>query len=143
MRISQVAERSGLGVKTIRYYEEIGLVTPGRGDNGYREYANRDVQLLCFLQRARTLGFSIDECRLLLSLYQDSDRASADVRAIAASKISDIDEKIARLRALRADLSVLVEQCHGDDRPECPIMDNLAGTSIETAARSSAGERGR
>ncbi len=127
MKIGQVAERSGLGVKTIRYYEEIGLVAPARCDNGYRDYAERDVQLLCFLQRARTLGFSIEECRSLLSLYQDSGRASADVRAIAAGKIRAIDEKIKRLNALRADLSALVAVCHGDDRPECPIMDSLAG----------------
>lgn len=123
MKIGEVAERCGLGVKTIRYYEEIGLVEPARQANGYREYSDNDVRLLCFLQRARNLGFSLDECRSLLSLYQDSERASADVRAIAAGKISAIDEKIARLNALRADLSSLVAACQGDERPgppDCP-----------------------
>lgn len=127
MNIGTAAERSGLPAKTIRYYEEIGLIRPGRAGNGYRDYAAGDVHRLRFLQRSRSLGFAIEECRQLLSLYDDKARASAQVKAIASDKLGEIDRKIAELTELRATLSHLVEHCHGDSRPDCPIIETLAG----------------
>jgi len=127
MNIRQAAAGSGLPVKTVRYYDDIGLVIAGRRDNGYRDYGDKDVRKLQFLQRARALGFSIDDCRALLSLYEDSDRASADVKKLAQARISDIDAKLRELHTLRDTLAHLVTACHGDDRPDCPILDDLAG----------------
>lgn len=126
MNIGGVAERSGLSAKTIRYYEEIGLVIPDRQDNGYRDYGTSDLHILQFVQRARSLGFSVEECRNLLGLYEDNNRASADVKALAIRKIADIDRKIEEMQYLRKTLANLAEACHGDDRPECPILDDLA-----------------
>ncbi len=126
MNIGGVAERSGLSAKTIRYYEEIGLVIPDRLENGYRNYATSDLHTLRFVQRARSLGFSVEECRSLLGLYEDNNRASADVKALATSKIADIDRRIEEMQSLRNTLAHLAEACHGDDRPECPILDDLA-----------------
>lgn len=127
MNISAASERSNLPAKTIRYYEEIALIKPSRLDNGYREYSDNDLHRLRFLQRARSLGFTIEECRSLLSLYDDNNRASADVKSIALGKIQEIDRKIAELRSLRATLASLADHCHGDARPDCPIIDDLAG----------------
>ncbi len=127
MNIGTAAEQSGVPAKTIRYYEDIGLIRPARGENGYRDYADNDIHRLRFLQRARSLGFTIDECRLLLSLYADKNRASSDVKAIAMAKIEEIDRKLVELQSLRATLTDLAGNCHGDDRPNCPIMDDLAG----------------
>ncbi|SOC84504.1 Cu(I)-responsive transcriptional regulator [Ensifer adhaerens] len=127
MNIGEASERSGLPAKTIRYYEDISLVAPDRADNGYRDYSLNDVHRLRFLHRARNLGFSIDECRLLLSLYSDRNRASSDVKAVAEQKLSEIDAKIAELQSLKNALQPLVDCCHGDDRPDCPILDDLAG----------------
>ena len=126
MNVGRAAERVGLPVKTVHYYESIGLVTPARKHNGYRDYDETSVRKLAFVQRARSLGFSIDECRSLLSLYEDRARASKDVKAIATAKLADIERKIAELESLRQALSHLVERCHGDDRPDCPILDDLA-----------------
>lgn len=126
MNIGEVAERTGLPAKTIRYYEDIDLVRPARAANGYRDYGEDDVHRLAFLQRARSLGFTIDECRLLLSLYQDKDRASADVKALALDKIAEIDRKLTELKSLRTTLRRLADTCHGDDRPDCPIIDEIA-----------------
>jgi MerR family copper efflux transcriptional regulator len=128
MNIGQASEQSGLPVKTIRYYEEIGLVRPVRGENGYREFLDGDLQRLKFLQRARSLGFSIGECRELLSLYEDRNRASADVKEITKAKIREIDRKIGELKSLKRVLTDLVGACHGDDRPDCPIIDDLSGS---------------
>lgn len=127
MNIGEASERSGLPAKTIRYYEDIALVAPDRADNGYRDYSLSDVHRLRFLSRARNLGFSIDECRLLLSLYTDRNRASADVKAMAEQRLAEIDAKIRALQSLKAALQPLVDCCHGDDRPDCPILDDLAG----------------
>jgi len=127
MNIGEVAERSGLPPKTIRYYEEIGLIRPERGANGYRSFAEADLHRLAFLGRARSLGFPIEECRGLLALYADPSRASADVKEMAETHLGDIDRKIAELQSLRATLAHLVRRCHGDDRPDCPILDDLAG----------------
>ena len=127
MNIGQVERHSGLPAKTIRYYEEIGLIRPERKANGYRRFNERDIHKLRFLQRARSLGFTIGECRMLLSLYEDADRASADVKAIALGHLAGIDPKIAELQSLRSALGDLIEACHGDHRPDCPILDDLAG----------------
>lgn len=127
MNIGEAATRSGLPAKTIRYYEDIGLISaPSRRPSGYRDYAARDVHVLRFLHRARDLGFSVEECRQLLALYNDRERASADVKKLAEERIAAIDEKIRQLGALRATLSDLARRCHGDDRPDCPILDDLA-----------------
>ena len=127
MKIGDVAEASGLSAKTIRYYEDIGLVRPVRGENGYRAFVETDVHKLTFLARARSLGFSIKDCRTLLSLYEDRSRASADVKTLAEAHLHRIDRKIAELEGLRGTLGSLVARCHGDERPDCPILDDLAG----------------
>jgi len=127
MNIGTASEQANLPPKTIRYYEEIGLVAPARAGNGYRDYSDNDVHRLRFLQRSRSLGFTIDECRLLLSLYDDKNRASADVKAVALEKVEEIDRKIAELQSLRDTLATLAKHCHGDGRPDCPIIDDLAG----------------
>lgn len=126
MNIGDAAAASGLPAKTIRYYEEVGLVRPARGANGYRDFSDQDAQKLAFLARARSLGFSLDDCRILLSLYEDRSRASADVKALALARIDDIDAKIAALGAMRQTLSDLAARCQGDDRPDCPILDDLS-----------------
>lgn len=128
MNIGEVADRSGLPPKTIRYYEDIGLVRPLRHDNGYRAFRERDLHKLAFLGRARTLGFSIEDCRTLLDLYEDETRESAQVKAVAEEHLEAIDEKIRQLQSMRATLSHLVEACHGDHRPDCPILSDLAGS---------------
>jgi Cu(I)-responsive transcriptional regulator len=130
MNIGEAAARSGLPAKTIRYWEEAGLIeAPARRPSGYRDYGERDVHVLRFLGRARSLGFSVEECRHLLALYQDRGRASADVKRIAEERIAAIDEKIRQLEGLRATLADLARHCHGDERPDCPILDDLAGAA--------------
>ena len=133
MNIGQAEARTGLPAKTIRYYEEIGLVVPARRDNGYRDYDEADVHRLAFLHRARGLGFSVEDCRALLSLYQDRHRASADVKTIAEGHLARIEGKIAELESLRRTLAHLVEACHGDTRPDCPILEDLAGSGAGDA----------
>lgn len=127
MNISKASALTDLPPKTIRYYEEIGLVKAARAANGYRDYSENDVHQLAFLQRARSLGFSIEECRSLLSLYSDSDRASSEVKELTLSKIDEIDQKIDELKSLKDTLSKLAKNCHGNDKPDCPILDDLAG----------------
>ena len=126
MTIGEVARRSGLPAKTIRYYEDIGLITPVRSANGYRAFRENDIHKLAFLGRARALGFTIEDCRTLLALWEDKNRASADVRAVAVGHLDRIEEKIAALEGMRATLKDLVRTCHGDDRPDCPILRDLA-----------------
>ncbi len=128
MNIGTASEQSGLPAKTIRYYEEIGLLKADRAGNGYRDYSTADVHRLRFLQRSRSLGFSVEECRQLLSLYGDKARESADVKAIAKTKLGEIDRKISELASLRDMLRHLVDNCHGDHHPDCPIIDGLAGS---------------
>ena len=127
MHISDVATRAGLPAKTIRYYEEIGLIKPLRGANGYRAFRDSDVHKLVFLGRARALGFTIENCRALLALWEDKSRASADVRGIAKDHLAQIEAKIADLSAMRDTLSDLVRTCAGNDRPDCPILKSLGG----------------
>jgi len=125
MNISDAAQATGLPAKTIRYYEEIGLVTPDRAHNGYRDFSAMHLHKLTFLARARGLGFSVHDCRDLLALWEDKDRASADVRAIARDHLGAIETKIAGLQQMRDTLSDLVRDCAGDARPDCPILERL------------------
>ncbi|NIZ13771.1 Cu(I)-responsive transcriptional regulator [Phaeobacter sp. HF9A] len=129
MNIGDVAIRSGLAAKTIRYYEDIGLIRPNRSANGYRCFAETDLHKLAFLGRARALGFSIEDCRVLLGLYEDETRASSDVKQLAQAHLSKIEAKIADLEAMRDTLSELITCCAGDNRPDCPILKDLSGSS--------------
>ncbi len=126
MNISDAARRTGLPAKTIRYYEDIGLIRPLRDANGYRIFRETDAHKLAFLGRARALGFSIEDCRTLLALYEDQDRASADVKRVAEEHLAQIDDKIAQLQSMQATLRHLVRECAGDSRPDCPILRDLA-----------------
>ncbi|KQB95606.1 transcriptional regulator [Loktanella sp. 1ANDIMAR09] len=126
MNIGEVSERSGLPPKTIRYYEDINLVRPLRSDNGYRSFRESDIHKLAFLGRARALGFSIEDCRTLMGLYEDETRESAQVKAVAKEHLAEIDNKIAQLRSMRETLSHLIEACQGDHRPDCPILKDLS-----------------
>ena len=128
MNIGEAAAQSGVPAKTIRYYEDIGLVqAAARRGNNYRDYGEADIAVLRFLKRARGLGFSVEDCRGLLSLYRDRQCASADVKALARTRVAEIDRKIAELESMRATLADLMARCHGDDRPDCPILDDLSG----------------
>jgi len=132
MNIGAVSEATGLPAKTIRYYESIGLVEPAERSTGnYRLYGERDILTLRFVERARRLGFSLKEVKELLALWHDRERASADVRRLAESQMRRIDERLAKLREMRHTLQHLIEQCHGDHRPDCPILDELAHQRIE------------
>ena len=126
MNIGEASRATGLPSKTIRYYEEIKLVIPARLENSYRDYGPVDLHRLAFVQRARSLGFSVDECRQLLSLYDDKARASSDVKKLALEKLSEIDKKLIELKSLRSTLNSLATNCHGDDRPDCPIIEEFA-----------------
>lgn len=126
MNIGDVAKRAGLPAKTIRYYEDIGLVKPPRDANGYRAFREQDVHKLAFLSRARALGFTIEDCRTLLTLYEDQTRASADVKTLAEAHLHKIEDKITQLQSMRDTLSELVHACAGDNRPDCPILKDLA-----------------
>ncbi|APX10499.1 Cu(I)-responsive transcriptional regulator [Tateyamaria omphalii] len=128
MNISQAAEVTHLPAKTIRYYEDIGLISPDRGANGYRSFSDTHIHQLTFLARARALGFSVEDCRSLLALWEDRARASADVRKIAQEHLQAIETKIADLTAMRDTLSHLVQTCAGDDRPDCPILNKLSSS---------------
>ena len=124
--IGALSRQSGVIVPTIRYYEDIGLSKPLRDANGYRAFRESDLHKLAFLGRARALGFSSEECRKLMALYEDKARASSDVKALAQEHLSDIESKIRQLEELRQTLSHLVASCAGDDRPDCPILTDLA-----------------
>ncbi|MCR6632276.1 MAG: Cu(I)-responsive transcriptional regulator [Magnetospirillum sp.] len=127
MNIGTAAARSGVPAKTIRYYEEIGLMPKaGRTASGYRAYTQTDVDMLRFIQRARSLGFSVKDVGDLLTLWRDRERASADVRRIAQGHMAEVERKIAELETIRRTLQSLIERCHGDHRPDCPILDELA-----------------
>ncbi len=127
MNIGEAEKATGLPAKTMRYYEAIGLVVPARLSNGYRDYSPVDVHRLRFVQRARGLGFSVEDCRGLLALWDDTARSSRDVKRIALEQLELLNRKIRELETLRAALAELVDHCRGDDRPECPIINDLAG----------------
>ena len=130
MNIGTAAREAALPTKTVRYYADIGLVTPqGRADNGYRDYGPGEVQRLRFVRRARAFGFSVDECRELLGLYADRDRASADVKRLTVQRIERLEAQMAEMAALRDDLVRLAEACKGNGAPDCPILTGLAGGS--------------
>ena len=125
--IGEAAKRSGVNAKMIRHYESLGLLKEARRtDAGYRLYDEPDIHTLRFIRRARDLGFSIKEIQQLVSLWQNRRRASADVRRIAQSHIAALDTKIQELQGMRRTLQDLVHNCHGDGRPDCPILDDLA-----------------
>jgi MerR family copper efflux transcriptional regulator len=131
MNIGSLAAATGVPAKTIRYYESIGLLVPAlRSNSNYRVYGSSDVARLRFIQSARRLGFSIKEVGALLALWHDKSRASAQVRTLALDHIRDIDRKIAELQGIRATLQDLVEHCHGDERPDCPILTALADGTV-------------
>jgi len=130
MNIGTAARQSELPAKTIRYYEEIGLVAPDRAQNGYRDYGDADIHKLRFIQRSRSLGFSIEECRQLMALYNDRTRASRDVKALAMTKLADLDRKLVELESMKRTLSNLINKCQGTDRPDCPILDDIAGANL-------------
>ena len=128
MNIGDAARESRLPTKTVRYYADIGLVAPqGRAQNGYRAYGPGEVQRLQFVRRARAFGFSVEECRELLSLYADRNRRSADVKRLALDRIERLDRQMRELAALRDDLQHLADACKGDGEPDCPILNGLAG----------------
>jgi MerR family copper efflux transcriptional regulator len=128
MNIGDAATETGVTAKTIRYYESIGLIPQAaRTGSGYRQFSDKDVKTLHFIKRARSLGFSVEAIDELLSLYRDHNRASGDVKAIAQSRIADIETKVVELESMKVTLAHLVHRCHGDDRPDCPILDDLAG----------------
>lgn len=128
MNIGAAARSSGVPAKTIRYYESIGLIPlANRTGSGYRDFGQNEIDTLRFIQRARSLGFSVKDVAKLLDLWHDRSRASSSVKALATEHIAEIDRKVSELNSMRETLLHLVEQCHGDDRPECPIIDGIAG----------------
>jgi Cu(I)-responsive transcriptional regulator len=127
MNIAEAARRAGLTPKAIRFYEAQGLLRPHRAANGYRAFGEPDVHTLRFLKRARDLGFSVEECRALLALYHETERSNAEVKKLAESRVAEIDRRLADLASIRDALAHLAETCSGDSRPECPILDDLAG----------------
>jgi MerR family transcriptional regulator, copper efflux regulator len=126
MNIGTVADKAGVPPKTIRYYEDIGLIRKAvRLPNGYRTYSPRDMRELNFIKRARKLGFSVEDVRDLLDLWRNRRRAGAAVKALVTRHLEVLDHKIAELESMRRGLAQLVERCRGDERPECPILDDL------------------
>lgn len=129
MKIGQASAAAGVSQRMIRHYEKIGLVAhAARRDSGYRDYDPRDVHTLRFIARARDLGFSLDEIRQLVALWNDRGRASADVKSLALARAAELRRKEAELREMRRSLEHLASSCHGDERPECPILGGLEGT---------------
>jgi Cu(I)-responsive transcriptional regulator len=126
MNIGQAAAATGVSTKMIRHYEGIGLLPEAaRTEAGYRQYSERDIHMLRFIRHARDLGFSLEVIRELLGLWQNRRRSSRQVKALAEAQIAQIDRKLAELQGVHATLAHLVQGCHGDDRPDCPIIDTL------------------
>jgi MerR family copper efflux transcriptional regulator len=137
--IVEAARSSGLAAKTIRYYEEIGLLPPPRrGENGYRDYSERDIRLLKFVRRARELGFDMSECRELVELFTNPQRASRAVKKLALAKIEAIDARIREFRQAKRELQELTAACRGDDSPECAILDALEDGKLQRSATAKA-----
>lgn len=137
MNIGQAAQASGVTAKMIRYYESIGLMPPSpRSDAGYRRYGEQDLHLLRFIRQSRRLGFGIDQIRQLLALWQDRGRSSAQVKALAQSHVDELNQRIGELVAMRDTLSHLAVHCHGDDRPDCPILEGIAAAALPTSSSS-------
>ncbi len=133
MNISEAARRSGLSAKTIRYYEDIDLIAPAaRGENGYRQYDSGAVEELHFLARAREVGFDLQECRQLLNLLRDTQRHSRHARELVLEKSQQLQQRIDKLVAMQSVLEDMASRCHGDEGPECAILEDLAGAGEET-----------
>ena len=127
MHIGQASKRSGVSQRMIRHYETIGLIPKAaRRDSGYRDYDEKDVHTLRFIRRARDLGFPIEEIGQLLALWQDRGRASADVKALATARVGELKRKELEIREMRRSLEELARHCHGDERPDCPILEDMA-----------------
>ncbi len=127
MTIGEAASRSGVSAKMIRHYEAIGLIAAERRANGYRSYGPQDVAVLRFIRHARDLAFPLEDVRKLLALWRDRGRASAEVRRLALAHVSALEEKARALQVVAASLKHLAAHCHGDGRPDCPILDELEG----------------
>lgn len=128
MNIGQASRATGISAKMIRYYESIGLIVPaGRTASGYRTYTEQDLHTLRFVRRARGLGFSVEQMHELLALWRDRKRASAEVKRVALQHVEELERKAAELQQMADTLKHLARHCHGDDRPECPIIDELEG----------------
>ena len=125
MNVGEAARRAGLSPKTLRYYDEVGVVSPARAESGYRTYSEEDVHRLRFLGRARRLGFPLERCRTLLSLYTDEARHSREVKRVVAEQVAEIERRVRALESIRDTLERLAAGCRGDDRPECPILDEF------------------
>ena len=127
MNIGAAADETGVSAKTIRYYESIGLIPPARrAENGYRDYSGFDIETLKFIQRARRLGFTVKDVGDLLQLWNDKDRTSASVKTLALRHIAEVEKRINELQSIRNTLIDLTDRCHGDDRPDCPILEDFA-----------------
>ena len=134
--IGQAAAQSGVSAKMIRHYERLGLLPEvQRTDAGYRQYGAREVHTLSFIRRARALGFSMAEIAELLKLWQNKQRASADVKQIALAHVADLERRITAMAAMRDTLQHLAQCCQGDERPDCPILRGLAGTAPDASKR--------
>jgi len=143
MNIGEAAKASGVSAKMIRYYEETGLIAPAaRTASGYRTYADRDVQTLRFVRRARDLGFSVEGIGELLALWRDRSRHSADVKRLATEQVAGLRRRIAEMEAMAATLQTLAECCAGDDRPDCPILRDMETSDSGSPRRSPRGRRG-
>ena len=128
MKILEAAKRAGLTVKTLRYYANIGMVTPHQDPaTSYRDYSEEDVAKLQFVGKARRFDFSVEECRELLGLYENRNRPSREVKALTLKKVAEIDIRLAELQSLKDELSGLANACDGDHRPDCPILNALSG----------------
>lgn len=133
MNISKVSKITGLSAKTIRYYESISLMPePARAANGYRDYSEKEIETLRFIQSGRKMGFSLKDISSLLELWQDKDRASRDVRKLAQNHIDEIETRIRELEDIRNTLKKLIESCHGDDRADCPILNSFEKPNKDT-----------
>lgn len=128
MNIGEAAKASGVNAKMIRHYESIGVIPKaGRTESGYRNYTDNDIHILVFVRRARDLGFSMKEIKKLVGLWRNKSRSSAEVKSLALQHIKTLEQKIVQLEVMSKTLRQLARNCHGDDRPECPILDNLSG----------------
>jgi Cu(I)-responsive transcriptional regulator len=137
MQIGTAAKQSGVSAKMIRHYEAIGLLASNaRRSNDYRNYGDHEVHELRFIRRARDLGFSLAEIADLLGLWRDKQRRSSEARALAKRHLDDVERRIAELRSIAATLGRLIETCHGDDRPDCPILEDLSENVLSTQRRS-------
>jgi MerR family copper efflux transcriptional regulator len=144
MNIGEAARACGVSAKMIRHYESVGLLPEAsRTESGYRQYTDKEVHILRFIRQSRELGFSIEQIRELLGLWQNRRRPSRQVKALAQAHIQELEQKLQEIQAMKATLEHLVHCCQGDDRPDCPILERLADESVKPAAAAPADERRR